>query len=210
MILNIVIAIISYFIGSIPFAYIMVRKYSGNDIRQLGSGNVGAMNSYETTNKKWLGITVTILDALKGIISVLLGYFVSGSPEAVLMASVFAVLGHNFPIYLRFKGGRGLATGAGIFALLNPIVLVMWGLSYLAGWFIIKKNINVASVVGTVCTPLLIFYTPPELFGKGFVLMDMPVSSFLTGGVIICLTILVKHIQPLRELAKTDKENDKK
>ncbi len=200
--LTVAIIIVSYLIGSIPFAYLLVKKSSGIDIRQAGTGNVGAMNSYETTKSRALGITVMLLDALKGVVSVLLSYMLLPDVLSIALASIFSVLGHNFSIFLKFKGGRGLATAAGVFAVVNPMMLLFWGVMFLAGWFIIKKNVHVASVTATVCAPLMIYYTPAQIVAETSLIMPIPHTDLLIFGSIVCFIILIKHIGPIIELFK--------
>ena len=202
MITNILIAVIAYLLGSIPFAFLLVKMTTGKNISTIGSGNVGAMNTYDTTKSKSLGIVVLLLDALKGAAAVYIAYLIKPEVISIALASVCSVLGHNFSAFLKLKGGRGLATGAGVFAIVNPIVIVIWGLMFLAGWFIVKKNVHVANVTATVCTPLMIFYTPPEILAKTSWLMDVPATSLLIFGSILCFIILVKHVQPLIDLYK--------
>jgi len=200
--LTFAIIIISYLIGSIPFAYLLVKKTAGVDIRQAGTGNVGAMNSYETTKNRFLGITVMLLDALKGVASVLLAYAISPTVLSIALASIFSVFGHNFSIFLKFKGGRGLATAAGVFAVVNPMMLLFWGIMFVAGWVIIKKNVHVASVTATICAPLLIYYTPPQIVAKTSLITPIPHNDLLIFGAIVCFIILLKHIEPIVELFK--------
>jgi Predicted membrane protein len=111
---------LSYIVGSIPFAYIIVRLFFRKDISKEGSGNVGAMNSYEVTGRKWVGFLVFLFDFLKGISVVLISrYLIPDDDFAILAASFSVVLGHNFSLFLRFKGGKGLATSAGVLLLIH-------------------------------------------------------------------------------------------
>jgi len=97
----IIISIIGYLMGTIPGAFILVKLVSGKDIRDIGTGNVGAMNSYDVTNKKWIGIAVFFIDLLKGILAVCIAKFISHNDiTAVYLAGFFSVLGHNFNIFL--------------------------------------------------------------------------------------------------------------
>lgn len=202
MITNILIAVIAYLLGSIPFAFLLVKIKTGKNISTIGSGNVGAMNTYDTTKSKSLAIVVLLLDALKGVAAVYIAFLIKPEVISIALASIFSVFGHNFSAFLKLKGGRGLATGAGVFAIVNPIVIVIWGLMFLAGWFIVKKNVHVANVTATVCTPLMLFYTPPQFLAKTSLLMDVPATSLLIFGSVLCFIILVKHVQPLIDLYK--------
>jgi len=114
------IILICYLIGSIPTAYILVKKLKGVDIRTVGSGNVGASNASRILGK-WGFISVLTADALKGLIPVLVLKYMYGENDLVLLGTISVVLGHTFTIFLGFKGGKGVATGLGVFIALAPI-----------------------------------------------------------------------------------------
>jgi glycerol-3-phosphate acyltransferase PlsY len=114
------IILICYLIGSLPTAYILVKKLKGVDIRTVGSGNVGASNASRVLGK-WGFITVLLIDALKGLIPVLVLKIMYGESDLVLLGAISVVLGHTFTIFLGFKGGKGVATGLGVFIALAPI-----------------------------------------------------------------------------------------
>ncbi|ADD68094.1 protein of unknown function DUF205 [Denitrovibrio acetiphilus DSM 12809] len=114
------IIILCYLIGSIPTAYILVKKLKGVDIRTVGSGNVGASNASRILGK-WGFISVLVLDALKGLVPVLILKYIYGESDLVLLGAISVVLGHTFTIFLGFKGGKGVATGLGVFIALAPI-----------------------------------------------------------------------------------------
>ncbi|HLB90444.1 MAG TPA: glycerol-3-phosphate acyltransferase, partial [Terriglobales bacterium] len=121
-------AAFSYFLGSIPFGYILVRIFRGQDIRQSGSGNIGATNVARSSPA--LGVLTLVLDTLKGLAAVTItralfpGHNILGG-----VAALFAILGHVFPVWLKFRGGKGVATGLGSFVMLAPkVLLVMVGI----------------------------------------------------------------------------------
>lgn len=114
------IILICYLIGSVPTAYILVKRVKGVDIRTVGSGNVGASNASRILGK-WGFITVLVTDALKGLIPVLILKSMYGESDLVLLGAISVVLGHTFTIFLGFKGGKGVATGLGVFIALAPI-----------------------------------------------------------------------------------------
>ena len=125
-------ALIGYLLGSFPTAFLILKKSKGINITERGSGNVGAMNSFEVSNSKVIGLVVLVIDALKGLLSVylpLLFFQVNFMPPAI--ALFFAVFAHCFNPWLNFKGGRGLATAAGGASLLFPFALVVWGILWL-------------------------------------------------------------------------------
>lgn len=114
-------AVISYLLGSIPFGYLLVRIFKGEDVRGSGSGNIGATNVARTS--PILGVATLILDASKGLAAVLIAKVLFSGPHQPLIsttAAFFAVVGHLFPIWLKFRGGKGVATSLGAFILLTP------------------------------------------------------------------------------------------
>lgn len=130
----ILIALFSYIIGSIPFALIYVRLLLGKDMRQFGSKNTGALNTLRIVShekgKKW-GIPsflfVFLLDAFKAVLAVIIAmHFIENQALAITLGTFFSILGHNYSIFLRFKGGRGAASLMGVFLYLNPIVFIGW------------------------------------------------------------------------------------
>jgi len=118
------IAAVSYLLGSIPFGYLLVRIFRGEDVRQSGSGNIGATNV--SRKSPLLGVLTLLLDALKGTAAVVLSYKLADrmvaipTYEQLALAALFAVLGHMFPVWLRFRGGKGVATGLGSFVVIAP------------------------------------------------------------------------------------------
>jgi glycerol-3-phosphate acyltransferase PlsY len=200
------IAVLAYLLGAIPFALIIVKNLQGKDLRNEGSGNIGTMNSYDTTKNKSIALTVLLLDTLKGVIAVLFAKIIGGDFISLGLAVFFSVLGHNFNAFIKFKGGRGLATAAGAFLLINPLFIVFWCLMYAAGWFIIKKNVHIANVTATVCAPLMTFYTPQPLLDLFSTAGKIPVMYLLVGGIAVCILILIKHVKPLVEILKNSNE----
>lgn len=120
--------VIAYTLGSIPFGLLLGRAMGLGDIRKIGSGNIGATNAMRTGNKQ-LGILTLLLDASKGVLAVLLCHYFYGE-EYARLAAVFAVVGHIFPVWLGFRGGKGVATSLGVFLALNwmlaALVVGLW------------------------------------------------------------------------------------
>src|SRR5262245_18014061 len=112
---------LGYFVGSIPFAYLLSRQ-RGIDLRRAGSGNVGASNVLRTTGIR-AAVLAMVLDGIKGTIAVLLAQLLSAGAGAVVAAAFASIVGHVYPIWLRFRGGKGVATAAGAFAVLAPEAL---------------------------------------------------------------------------------------
>ena len=132
-----------------PFGLILAHRFAGIDVRALGSGNIGATNVARTTGKK-LGIITLALDALKGAAPVLIAQHVLAQPiEIVAGAGLAAVVGHVFPVYLRFRGGKGVATGAGVFLALSPLAT---GLAFavFAAVFAVVRVVSVSSLLAAV------------------------------------------------------------
>jgi glycerol-3-phosphate acyltransferase PlsY len=138
------IPILSYFLGSIPFGYLLVKYKEGQDIRSFGSGNIGATNVFRKSRAA--GILTYLLDAGKGYLAVVLAAWISdGNLEWKAAAAVFAILGHIFTVWLRFKGGKGVATGCGAFlALSYPALLTTLGCFVLI--LILTRYVSAASI----------------------------------------------------------------
>jgi acyl phosphate:glycerol-3-phosphate acyltransferase len=140
--------ITGYLIGSVPTAYIFVRLFAQTDIRHGGSGNVGATNVYKVTNSRFLSILVGVIDVLKGTAAFYAGYLIGGGFVAGAAAGIGAVAGHNYPVWLGFRGGRGLATAAGVFLPWAWFAPVAWALLW--GMFrTITGNTHVSNVIAT-------------------------------------------------------------
>ena len=152
------VAVGAYLIGSLPSGYI-VGRVNGVDLRKVGSGNIGATNALRVLGKKW-GYLVFAADIFKGWLSVTLAYASSRhfAPDQVtlagILAAVFAVLGHNFPVWLAFKGGKGIATSAGIMIALFPIWVFLCGLIVWVGSFQVTRYVSVASILAAISLPV--------------------------------------------------------
>jgi len=216
----IVLAIISYLIGAIPTAYLLVRFTHGKDIRSEGTGNVGARNTYDITGSKYLGIMVMLIDMAKGYIPVLLaGMLIPNDFIAAGTAASLALIGHNFNIFLKGKGGRGLATAAGISLAINPLWLVIWLIMFATGYYVIRRNVHVGAMAGTIGLALLIYTTPPDLIKLTMMIpytdvMGKPFPAMTQHTILVlflCLQIFIRHVQPIRELVmewNTEKDED--
>ena len=157
-----IIAIGSYLLGSIPFGFILTKVFLKKDIRDIGSGNIGATNALRTGNKS-LGYATLILDISKAILPVL--YVKFNYPDYIFIASLCAFLGHVFPIWLKFKGGKGVATYIGILFSINLIL----GLIFITSWvvtFVISKYSSLSSLVASLLVPifLIIFQNYDSIF----------------------------------------------
>ncbi len=147
--------LVCYLIGSFPSGYLFVKTAHSKDITKEGSCNVGTLNAMQVSGSKLTGILVLIFDFLKGALPVFLLVTVfNESITTVYIASLFLILGHNFPVWLKFKGGRGLATGAGIFLVLNYWILISWSLIWIT-LILFRKSILVSNLLATLFLPLI-------------------------------------------------------
>lgn len=208
----ILICAVFYLIGSFPTAYILVKLKYGKNISEEGSGNIGARNTFDVTHSKIDGIIVLLTDLLKGFLPVL--WFVNYSgfdPELILIPALLLLAGHNFSVWLKFRGGRGLATGAGIFLAVNFSVIIIWLVLY----FVLSKlskNIHIASAAALIILPMtlilmqgLVFrFTNPALRNSEGELTFL--FSFCSS---VCIIILFRHTEPLLTYFKNKKSNNK-
>ena len=144
------IGIISYFMGSIPFGYILTKIFLKKDIREIGSGNIGATNALRTGNKG-IGYLTLILDILKAVVPVV--YVKIFYQDFLYLASLSAFLGHVFPVWLKFKGGKGVATYVGILFAIN----IYFGIVFTISWFVtffISKFSSLSSLIGAASIPI--------------------------------------------------------
>ncbi len=159
-------AALSYLLGSIPFGYILVRIFRGEDVRLSGSGNIGATNV--SRKSPLLGVLTLLLDALKGSAAVALGIMLSPLvflrislphiPWRPILPVLFVLLGHMFPVWLKFRGGKGVAAAMGSFVLIAPkSVLAALGI-FMAVVFILRY-VSVGSIVAVACFPLVVWLT---------------------------------------------------
>jgi acyl phosphate:glycerol-3-phosphate acyltransferase len=194
-----IIAAVSYLLGSIPFGYLLVRIFHGEDVRRSGSGNIGATNV--SRKSPMLGVLTLVLDALKGTCAVWLAHEVFvrtshgyGSPHLYPMmatAGVFAVLGHMFPVWLRFHGGKGVATSLGAFAPLAPYA-ILGAIAVFLLVTLISRYVSLGSIVASAAFPVFAW-----LSFRGH--CEHPVRRILPMAVVACL-IIAKHHQNIRRL----------
>jgi len=153
-------AIIAYLIGSIPFGFLLVKFFLKQDVRQTGSGNIGATNVLRSGNKH-LAIATLILDAVKGIVAIYIFYFsISHSANPIFNASLcgfFAILGHCFPIWLKFKGGKGVATALGVLLAAMPLVGLVACATWLISAFAFKIS-SLAALIAIGTAPIVVFF----------------------------------------------------
>jgi glycerol-3-phosphate acyltransferase PlsY len=177
---------LSYLLGSIPFSYLVARR-RGVDVRQVGSGNVGATNVMRSAGTA-AGLVAFALDFLKGVAASALALRLSPEGPLPAMAAVTAVLGHMYPVWLRFKGGKGVATGAGAFLPLAAVPTVS-GLAAFAAVLALTRYASIASITGGMTLAALAF------------LLGYP-ESVARAAAAAALLILWKHRANLRRLAQ--------
>lgn len=191
--------IAAYLIGSIPVAYLVVQKKHRRDLRTEGSKNIGSRNAFEVTGDKQTGYLILILDMLKGAVPLFI-LSISGYCLIIPFAAVTIVLGHCYPIWLRFHGGRGLATAAAITLLMSPDILLCWLILYFVCGFI-KKQVHIqafTAIIGTMLFELLA-YKSPLFFNTHFICIgnNELLHYSMLGILFIAMT---RHIHPLYEL----------
>lgn len=185
--------ILSYLIGSIPTAYIFGKAAKGIDIRQHGSGNVGATNVFRVLGKG-PGIIVLLLDILKGVIAVALLPDLLGLTEILhrVMFAVVVVCGHNWTIFLKFKGGKGIATSLGVLigltlkiTLIRPVLF--WTIFIWVACFLITCIVSISSIIAATCLPIIMVLT-----GQEFTIICL--------GVIFSVFVVLRHKANIKRL----------
>jgi glycerol-3-phosphate acyltransferase PlsY len=151
----IIIVVVAYLLGSIPFGYLVVRKKIGADIRQTGSGGTGATNVSRRAGKA-AGVLTLLLDAAKGSIAMLIAKTVAGDDWVMAAAAIAALVGHIFPVWLGFRGGKGVATGVGIFLVLAPVALLCAGVIFVA-IVATSRYVSLGSIVAAVLIPVFVW-----------------------------------------------------
>lgn len=191
--------ILSYFIGSLPTAYIVVKRSIHIDIRSAGSGNVGSLNAYEVTGQRFIGLVVLVVDVLKGALAVILISLIWGSTYDAISASLVGiVIGHCFPVWLKFKGGRGLAAAAGAMLAVSWIFVALWLACWSVGYFF-SKNVHVGNIVAIIASPLLGYVVPKEIILK-FTIAAFSAAQILLIYSVMSAVLFIRHIGPLRDL----------
>jgi glycerol-3-phosphate acyltransferase PlsY len=179
---------IAYLLGSIPFGYLLVRVFRKQDVRATGSGNIGATNVARSSGKA-LGIATLLLDLLKGLAAVLIARDLGHSDyDLMVLAGVAAILGHVFPVWLRFRGGKGVATALGVFLALTWTATLCAVAVFLAV-VLLTRYVSLASILAACAFPA---------FGLWLVAVKTPIV--VAGFVLIPLLIIVKHHQNIRRL----------
>jgi acyl phosphate:glycerol-3-phosphate acyltransferase len=189
------IAAVTYLLGSIPTGYLLVRLFRHEDIRSTGSGNIGATNVLRTVGKG-LGAATFLLDMLKGSAAVWVGGLLGSMllPSAPLrsmqaLAALCAVLGHMFPIWLKLRGGKGVATGFGVFLVAAPWAALA-AISVFIVVLFLSRFVSLASILGAACFPVFAY----------FMVTGSKPAAYVAVQFAVALLIIVKHHQNIRRL----------
>ena len=153
-----IVIVISYFLGSIPFGLILTKLFLKKDIREIGSGNIGATNVLRS-GSKLIGYLTLVLDILKAIIPVI--YIKFNHPELIYISSLSVFLGHVFPLWLKFKGGKGVATYVGILFSINLIYGFIFCISWLLT-FLLSKYSSLSSLIASLIVPIYLYFVNGE------------------------------------------------
>lgn len=179
--------LIAYLIGSIPNGLIVGKFMCGVDIRQFGSKNIGATNAYRVLGP-WPAFWVFITDALKGVAGVMMGQWLDGNTIALLAGGIAAMAGHNWSVFLKFKGGRGVATGLGVIAVLVPkvtaIVFIVWALIVYT-----TRYVSLGSIVAAILVPLSMWFFNESI-------------EILLFGIVAALFVILRHKPNIERLLK--------
>jgi len=182
---TVVILIVSYLIGSIPFGYIFAKTFGKTDIREHGSGNIGATNVLRVMGWK-LALPVFILDLLKGFLAVFLAKAVGSGSLLPLAAGMLAMIGHSFPLFLGFKGGKAAATAIGVLlALSGWVTLSLFGAAMLI--LALTRYVSLASMIGSLLVPLFF-----RLFGFEL--------SYIIFGLALAVLVILRHQANIKRL----------
>ncbi|WNC17239.1 glycerol-3-phosphate 1-O-acyltransferase PlsY [Brevibacillus brevis] len=177
--------VLSYLIGSISFSYLIAKKVAGIDIRSHGSGNAGATNTLRVLGKG-PGIAVLILDALKGLAAMGITHLITGDPAAYAVSGLFAIAGHNWPIFFGFRGGKGIATTLGVALGFSPVAFLI-GAVLAVLVIAVTRYVSLGSLVLVTALPIVIY------------VLDKPIAFFWTS-LILAVFAYVRHYNNIRNL----------
>lgn len=195
MVENLIVAIIAYLIGSINFSVIFSKKMAGFDVREKGSGNAGTTNMLRSVGKKAALITL-ICDILKGVVAILLamiiGKIIENSNGALLVqiAGIAVIIGHTFPIFFKFKGGKGVATSLGVLIMSNwqiGLICLVFALILMA----LTQMVSVGSIAAAILYPVLTLFIPQNYIVSG---------NYLIYSIILAVLIVFNHRENVKRL----------
>lgn len=193
--LYIIIGVISYCLGSISFSIIFSKKIGGFDVREKGSGNAGSTNVLRTVGKKAAALTL-VCDILKGVVAILLAYAFSHIVEdsngalMVQIAGIAVVLGHTFPVFFKFKGGKGVATSIGIILLINYQIGLICLIFALLVMFL-TKTVSIASIMAAILFPVLTLLLHENYLIEG---------NYIIFGILLALIVIYNHRSNIKRI----------
>ena len=194
-------------IGSLPTAYLIVLVKHNKDIRKEGSGNVGTLNAFTVSKSKLSGIMVLLIDLIKGALPIILMLIIfKFSYSLIIAGSVALIAGHNYPVWLKFKGGRGLATSAGIFLVLNYWILLGWCAAWLI-CFAFKRKVLIANTFATLFIPVTVYLVVKFDWMKVNLPFVNDINCFVVGSVLITLVILTRNLEVFKNILINKKES---
>ena len=195
----IVVAILAYLLGSISFSVIISKRMAGFDVREKGSGNAGSTNVLRTVGKKAAIITL-ICDILKGVVAILIallaGRIIQGLDNALLVqiAGVFVILGHTFPVFFRFKGGKGIATSLGILLMINwqiGLICLVFALILM----ILTRRVSIGSIAAAILFPVLVLF-----INQNYIVAESTNWSYLIFSIIVAIFVIFNHRSNIKRI----------
>lgn len=189
MITYIIVAIIAYLLGSISFSVIISKKMAGFDVRQKGSGNAGTTNVLRSVGKKAAIITL-VLDVLKGVVAILIAYLVGKIVKEIdktlliQIAGIAVIIGHTFPIFFGFKGGKGIATSLGVLLMTNwniGLICLVFALVLMA----LTRIVSIGSIAAAVLFPVLIMFMPSDAY--------IVEGNYIIYSIILAVLVIYNH-----------------
>jgi glycerol-3-phosphate acyltransferase PlsY len=197
-----------YIIGSIPVAYFLVRWKARVDIREAGSGNAGGFNAFYVTHSRGVGILVGVLDALKGLVTVAAAMFLHRDAFSLqAVALLGAIAGHNYPVWLKFKGGRGLATTAGGLFLLGFSYTIAWCVVWLVSKLLLRRGVLTSNLIAIFFTPVILFVVPWR-WTRMPILPAVDDGTFLFFSCILSIVLLLGHFDVVGGLWRGSRARD--
>ena len=183
--MSVLLVLFSYLLGSVSFSYFISKRIKGVDIRKVGSGNAGATNISRVLGLKF-ALLVLFLDALKGFVVALLASYLATNTPLFLLCCGAVIIGHNWPVFFGFKGGRGVATTLGVFLVIAPI-LTLIVLSFLIIFIGLTRYVSLGSIIGAISAPVVLLRLRYPL----------PYFNF---GMAVCLLLLWRHAPNIKRL----------
>ena len=195
----IIVGIVAYLLGSISFSVIISKKMAGFDVREKGSGNAGSTNVLRTVGKKAAIITL-ICDILKGVVAILIallaGKIIQGLDNALLVqiAGVFVILGHTFPVFFKFKGGKGIATSLGVLLIINwqiGLICLVFALILM----ILTRRVSIGSIAAAILFPVLVLF-----INQNYIVAESTNWSYLIFSIIVAIFVIFNHRSNIKRI----------